>query len=255
MCGPSSEQTAIAGQQQTLGTTLAANYQNNYAAQGNILNELNQELSPISEAGPEQQGFGANERAALQTEATTGVATNYNKAATALGMSTRGSVPAGAARAQQETLATNAAKESAGLTRANTVANYNTGRANFANVTAGVNALAQTYAPTQTAQVAGAGLGNAYGSATTNAQAGAQEFGEIAGGVAALASAGANINTAVHGNQPQTYGTGAANNYGLDPATGQQFQTTNESYSNTLQEPNPGYVDPAAQEFQLLPSS
>src|SRR6266850_4933790 len=84
MCGPSSEEKGIAGQQQNLSTTLSSHFNERFGQQSQILQNLNNMLTPIAEAGPDQQGFGGQELAALNTQAGEGVGANYSKATQAL---------------------------------------------------------------------------------------------------------------------------------------------------------------------------
>jgi len=129
MCGPSSQETAIAGQQQSLSTLLASNFSERFGQQSAVLQNLNTMLTPIAEAGPSQQGFGTPELAALNTQAAEGVGANYSKATQSLNnvLAARGGgsevLPTGARGALQETLASSAAdqmsKEQLGITEAN----------------------------------------------------------------------------------------------------------------------------------------
>src|SRR5258708_14406268 len=129
MCGPSGQETAIAGQQQDLSTLLSSNFSQRFGQQSAVLQNLNNMLTPLAQAGPDQQGFGASELAALGTQAAEGVGANYSKATQALQntLAARGGgsevLPTGARAALQGTLASSAAdqmsKEQLGITEAN----------------------------------------------------------------------------------------------------------------------------------------
>src|SRR5277367_3499793 len=111
MCGPSSQENSLEAQQSGLAKTLGANYNQYFGSQSAVLQNLNNMLTPIAEAGPDQQGFGANELAALNTQAGEGVGQNYAKASQALNttLATRGggneALPTGAQAALKGSLA------------------------------------------------------------------------------------------------------------------------------------------------------
>jgi len=108
ICGPSGQETAIAGQQQDLSTLLSSDFSQRFSQQSGVLQNLNSMLTPIAQAGPDQQGFGAQELAALNTQAGEGVGANYSKATQALQntLAARGGgsevLPTGARGALQE---------------------------------------------------------------------------------------------------------------------------------------------------------
>jgi len=195
MCGPSSQQKMLEGSEASFSQMLAANYQTNFAAQSQILQNLTSMFTPIAEAGPDQQGFGPQELAALETQAGTGVGTNYAKAAQALntGLAARGGgnefLPTGSSAALQSQLATSAAselsQEQLGITRAN----YAQGRQNWQQATAGLNALAGEYNPNALASEASGANKSAFGEATQIQEMQNQMEAGIAGGITSLAGA------------------------------------------------------------------
>ncbi len=192
MCGPSSQETAIAGQQQDLSTLLSSNFSQRFGQQSAVLQNLNNMLTPISQAGPDQQGFGASELAALGTQAAEGVGANYSKATQALQntLAARGGgsevLPTGARAALQGTLASSAAdqmsKEQLGITEAN----YATGRQNWKEATAGLSALANQYDTTALSGQAQKGYESSFGMADKIQQEKNQEQAAIAGGIVSL---------------------------------------------------------------------
>src|ERR1700681_3187483 len=105
MCGPSNSMTAIAGQQQSLSSTLQADYNQQFANQSGVLQNLNNIFTPIAEAGPSQTGWSPQETAAINTQIGEGVGGNYAKASQALNnqLATRGGgsemLPTGASAA------------------------------------------------------------------------------------------------------------------------------------------------------------
>src|SRR5258708_1428793 len=84
MCGASSKETGIAGQSTSLSSLLSANYAQRFGEQTGVINMLRDVFTPIAEAGPDQQGFGPQELAALKTQATEGVGATYAKGKVAL---------------------------------------------------------------------------------------------------------------------------------------------------------------------------
>lgn len=194
MCGPSSQAGPLAAQTTSLATTLAGNYNQYFANQSAVLGNLNAMLTPIAQAGPDQQGFGPRELAALQTQTGEGIGANYAKATQALNtqLAARGGgneyLPTGAGAALRGTLASAAANE---LSQANigiTEANYGQGRQNWREATAGLNALAQEYNPNPAASGAQSGFGSAFGMYDKIQQEKNQKEAAIAGGITSLAT-------------------------------------------------------------------
>ena len=219
MCGPSSQQEALAGQGANFSTILSSNYAKNFGAQSQILQNLTNMFTPIAEAGPDQQGFGANELAALNTQAGEGVGRNYAKAGQALNtvLGSRGGgnevLPTGAAATLRGNLAASAANELSGEQLNITRANYAQGRQNWSQATAGLDALAQQYNPNAIAGEATTANQNAFGEATKIQDMKNQEQAAIAGGIASI------------GMDAATFGAGALGGGGFDLAGGLQALT------------------------------
>ena len=192
MCGPSHQEEAIAGQQQSLSTLLSSDFSQRFDQQSEALQNLSNMLTPIAEAGPDQAGFGANELAALGTQVGEGVGANYAKASQALNttLAARGGgsevLPTGASAALKGTLASSAANELSRQQTQITEANYATGRQNWQQATAGLNALAGEFNPGQFSGQAQKGFEDAFGEANQIQQEKGQETASILGGVAAL---------------------------------------------------------------------
>src|SRR6267142_486867 len=91
MCGPSPEQEAAASGQLSFSQLLQGNYGQRYDLQSKALSNLNNILTPIAQAGPDQ-GIGSRELTALNTQAGEQVGANYAKAAQSLntGLAARG---------------------------------------------------------------------------------------------------------------------------------------------------------------------
>jgi hypothetical protein len=193
MCGPSSQEKAIAGEQQSLASLLSADFSQRFSEQSSTLQNLNNLLTPIAEAGPDQQGFGAQELAALGTQVGEGVGANYSKATQSLNnvLAARGGggevLPTGSSAALQATLASSAAdqmsKEQLGITEAN----YSQGRKNWQEATAGLSALANQYNPGEFSGQAQKGYDSAFGMADKIQQENNQAQAEIIGGIGSIA--------------------------------------------------------------------
>ena len=229
LCGPSEQQKELAASEQSFSKILSANYAQNFAAQSQILQNLTNQFTPIAEAGPDQQGFGAQELAALSTQAGEGVAADYAKAQQSLNtvLGSRGGgnefLPTGAEGQLRATLAQGAASQASQEQLAITRANYAQGRQNWAQATAGLNALAGEYNPNAIAgqattatqgafqdatkiqemqNQAVAGIGGLVASAIPFAGKG------IAGGLSNLASGGAEAGSETGGGLEQFFSGG-----------------------------------------------
>lgn len=217
MCGPAPEDQGIASQQQSLATTLAGNYNQYFANQSSILGNLNNMLTPIAQAGPDQQGYGANELAALNTAAGEGVGNNYAKASQALNnnLATRGGgnefLPTGARAALKGNLASSAANAMSQAQLGITEANYGQGRKNWQEATAGLNTLAQDYNPNASASGAQSGFDSSFKMYDTIQQQKNQKEAAIAGGITSLAT------------DALTFGMGGLGNMGAGSGIGDFF--------------------------------
>ena len=85
MCGPSQEQKNLEAEQASFTATLQQDYAQTFAANQEILSTLNSVLQPIVQAGPNQQGFSAQENSALNSQAINSTAQGYQQTADALG--------------------------------------------------------------------------------------------------------------------------------------------------------------------------
>ena len=82
--GASSAQENLATQQANFYQTLSQDYGTQFANQSNILSSLNNTLSPIIAAGPNQFGFSQGETNTLNSQAIQGTGQQYNNASRAL---------------------------------------------------------------------------------------------------------------------------------------------------------------------------
>jgi hypothetical protein len=205
MCGPTAGETAAATQESGLGSTLTASFAKNFGAQSDILSNLTNVLTPIAQAGPDQQGFGTQELAALNTQANQGIGQNYNKAAQALqgNLAARGGgnevLPTGAEASLKGELASSAANQMSNAGLAITNANYAQGRQNWQAATSQLENVGQMENPLGFAGAASGATQAGYSMQSANSNMAAQQFGEIAGGISGLVGAGMGIATGMPG--------------------------------------------------------
>lgn len=192
-CGPSGAEKRLAAKQEGLADTYSAAFRDYFGKQSAVLQNLNNIFTPIAQAGPDQQGFGSNELAALHTQATEGVGVNYAKATRALqtNLAARGGggevLPTGAAASLKGQLAAAAANQQSNADLAITNANYATGRQNWERATAGLEALGSQYNPSSFGQLASSGTQDAFKEQSQITQEQQAANASILGGITSLA--------------------------------------------------------------------
>jgi hypothetical protein len=194
MSGPSAQQTQESGSSQSFANSLQAAWGQNFGAESSILGNLTNELTPIAEAGPNQEGFNAQEKSALNSSAISNNATAYKNASAVVGEGRAGAggntfAPSGGDTAVQAGLASQASE--ALSTQENNIVNadYATGRQNWQAAEGGLDTVAGLYNPNATAGAAISGNNAAYNEANeNNAQSQAWE-GDVAGLVGGLGGA------------------------------------------------------------------
>jgi len=192
-CGPSSAEKRLAAKQEGLADTYSSAFRDYFGKQSAVLQNLSNIFTPIAQAGPDQQGFGSNQLAALHTQATEGVGTNYAKATRALqtNLSARGGggevLPTGSEAALKGQLASAAANEQSNADLAITNANYATGRQNWQQATAGLEALGQQYNPSSFGNLSNAGTEAAFKDQSQITQEQQAASASILGGITSLA--------------------------------------------------------------------
>lgn len=153
MCGASSQQTQIEASQQKYYDTMTQEAQQVFGESTSLFKDLTAAFEPILAAGPNQEGFSAAEKAALNTQATEGVAQNYQSAAKAIAeqQAAEGGgnefVPSGQnAEIKAEVAMSAAQQESAEQTNI-TEADYATGRSNFLTAAQELSSAAGVFNP------------------------------------------------------------------------------------------------------------
>ncbi|HXC43868.1 MAG TPA: hypothetical protein VNY51_10160, partial [Candidatus Dormibacteraeota bacterium] len=122
-----------------------------YASQTSLLNNINGVLNPVLQKGPEQTGFSPTELAAYNTQALDTTGANYANAERALGSQEAGkgdsTVESGVENQAKEALASASAGQTSNEELGITEANYAQGRQNFNNAVSGEQSLAQIENP------------------------------------------------------------------------------------------------------------
>lgn len=178
MCGPGNDQKTLASQQAAFATTLQQSFGQRFAGQDAVLSKLNAALTPIVAAGPSQQGFNPAELNNLNARAIDDTSANYANAARSLNgqLAGRGGdigagggndsgLQSGVDSQIKASLASEGARVLSGQEHDINIANYETGRQNYNQALAGMNALSGQYDPSQFGNLAGGNLQNAFNSA------------------------------------------------------------------------------------------
>lgn len=191
MCGPSDAQKGLANQQSAFYQQLQSSYATNFGEQQGILSSLTNTLSPILNAGPNQQGFSPAENAALTGSAINSTASAARNAQVIAASSAGGNtgVTTGGEKQLQATIASRAGEGLAGEENQINLANYATGRSNFYNAESGLVGVAGLENPTPYAGAATSAGNSAFSSATEIQNMKNQEQADIGGAVAGLALA------------------------------------------------------------------
>lgn len=171
--GASSAQENLANQQANFYNTLTNDYNTQFSNQSAILKQLNNSLSPIINAGPNQFGFSTGETNNLNSQAIQGTAGQYANAARALreNQAAQGggniALPSGANAQQQAALAAAGANSESNALLGIQQAGYEQGRQNYFNALGQEQGVAGMYNPTSYGQIGNTAGNNAFGSATT----------------------------------------------------------------------------------------
>jgi hypothetical protein len=211
MCGPSSMQESEAGAQENLSNSLTAAFNQNQALQQAELGKINSIISPIASAGPSQEGFSAQEKAALNTQAinSSGAAARNATQAIQGSLAGRGGDSGLESGVDQQIVAgvkSQAANNLANTQDQITQADFQQGNQNFWRAQGAQQALANAYNPESFGSTAVSGGSSAFGEASEVQNEKNQEESEIAGAVTGAAT------------DALTFGVG-----GMDAPAGESF--------------------------------
>ena len=194
MCGPSANEEQIEGATQSLAMSMESDFQQRFAQQSSVLQNLNNSLTPIVAAGPNQTGFSAEELAAMNTSAINNAGAANKNAQQAAGNAIAGEGGGGGSglltgpqQAIKAGIATSTGNELADTQNQITQANYQQGNANYNRAVSGEQALAGEYNPQSFGEGAQSGLGASFGEANTiNTQQQALGKGLLSAGLSGL---------------------------------------------------------------------
>jgi len=192
-CGPSGAEQNIAAEEQSIASTLSADFGQRFANQNEVLQTLNQGLTPVFAAGPNQQGFSPAELAARNTQAinaSAAAARNARQAAGnfAAGQNTSSGLTSGVTRQINAAIGSNATNQVATAQNQITAENYATGRENYFRAAGGLQALGQAYNPEAFGSEATSANQSAFGEADKIQSEKNAEQATLAGGIASLAT-------------------------------------------------------------------
>lgn len=193
-CGASSQQKQIEATQQSFYSTLTSESQQVFGQGSALYANMLKVFQPIFDKGPSQEGFSAGEKTALNTQATEGVSSNYQKAAQAVGEQAAGAgggneyIPSGQTEQLKGEVATAAARQESSEQNQILEADYETGRQNWEAAEQGLMGAGSVYSPATALFGQTTGAGSA---ASSTADQIAQENNAWMGAVGGLAGAAA----------------------------------------------------------------
>lgn len=193
-CGPSSQEQGLAASQNSFSSLLSSDFQQQFASQNSVLNNINAAMNPIVAAGPNQQGFSSAELADLNTKAinNSGAANRNAAQAASSQLAGRGGggssgLESGVDKQIRGSIASQQAGNLANTENNIDTQNYETGRQNFFNAAAGQRALAGLYNPSSYAGDANQAESSAFGQADKISDEENQKSAAIEGGITSLA--------------------------------------------------------------------
>jgi len=171
-CGASGEEYTVQADQQALAQEEMSDFGQRFAQESGYLNTVNNALTPIEAAGPNQQGFNASELANLETTNLNSNAAAAKNADIAVGNTLAGrgggsssGITSGVDQQIKAAVASTAAENTAAGQNQIEAANYATGRQNFMNATTGLESLAGLSNPSSYGETATSGFGSSFGEA------------------------------------------------------------------------------------------
>lgn len=198
MCGPSGASQQLAGSAQSLSSIASANYNQRFQDQSGVLQSLNNILTPMAEAGPNQKGFNDQERSVLNTAAinNSGAASKNAIQSIQGSLAGRGGDSGLMSGVDKQIEASVKSQQAGNLANAqNNIVqqDYKQGNQNWQEATAGLQALQGDYqASTFGSQAQGANQ-LAFGETDAIQQEKNQEQADIAGGITGLAMSAATM--------------------------------------------------------------
>jgi hypothetical protein len=193
MCGPSQQEYNAQEQESSFMQDYSNAFNTRQASQTSLLNNINNTLNPILQAGPNQQGFSASELASYDTQALDTTGKNYANAERALDTNASAggdsTVESGVQQQQKGALASEAAGTTSGEELGINEANYAQGRQNFESAVGGEESVAQLENPTAYGNLTQTANSTDFNESSQINQQSNQEEADIAGGITSLAGA------------------------------------------------------------------
>jgi len=190
MCGPSQAETGLQGQETGFMNTYAQNYQQQFAGQSAVINNLNNIFGSTVAKGPSQTGMSAGQLAGENTMAIDATGAANKNSQIALGNQVAGqgnsTVQSGVQQALKAGLNSQSAGQLAGQQLGITQQNYAMGNQQYNQALAGEGEVANLLNPAGSGSLTQGAEGASFGQANTINQQNQQAAGEIAGGITAL---------------------------------------------------------------------
>lgn len=194
MCGATAEQKSMQAKQAAFYDVMTKNYNEAFGKHAAILDAMTAVLKPIVDKGPNQRGFSAEERTALDTKATESTAQNFSHAREAMANSiaSRGGsdfIPSGVDLQIGEDLAAVGAQQKTALDNQIELADWDTGRKQWSAATAALGGVASEFNPTGISNSANNAGEAAATTANQIAAASNSIWGSVIGGLSGIAGA------------------------------------------------------------------
>lgn len=166
-CGATSQQRQVEGQQQTLMSQMQNQAKDIFGDSSQVFQDLNSTFAPIVAAGPNQEGFSAPEKSALDSAAITNTGQAYRNASQAVkeGDAAIGggntALPGGAEIGAETAVANQGAQQTASALNQIEQADYATGRQNYFEAASGLAGAPNVFSPATSAGSAAVNSGEA----------------------------------------------------------------------------------------------
>jgi hypothetical protein len=167
MCGATSSQNQIEQGQQSLFNTMTSQAQQIFGSSSEVFGDLVKSFAPIVEAGPNQEGFSAPEKSALDSQAITDSGNAYRNASTSVKEAEAAvgggnvALPGGANIGRDLSVSTSAAENTANELNQIEQNDYAQGRQNYFQAASGLAGAPQVFNPATSAGEAATGSGSA----------------------------------------------------------------------------------------------
>jgi hypothetical protein len=170
MCGTTPQQVADEKAQKTLMTTLADQAKQEFGSASSVFHDLYNTFAPTLAAGPNQTGFSAPEKSALDSGAITNTGQAYRNASTAVREANAAvgggniALPSGAEVGRNISIAEQGASRTADALNQIDQTNYEVGRQNYDKAVAGLESAPSVFGTSNQ----GGSVGVSAGSAAAN---------------------------------------------------------------------------------------